>query len=133
VIDRPVAEVFAAIADAANYHKWNPTVTSARKLSAAETGLGSRFEWRLRGFGAVVQEFGEFEKGKRIRIVPQMRGLTGSHRFMFTGEGGGTRVDHELAMQAAGWFRLLAPFIGMIGRRNLRDTTAALKRYMENR
>jgi uncharacterized protein YndB with AHSA1/START domain len=132
VIDRPVVEVFAEVADAANYDTWNPTVTSARKLTAAGTGLGSRFEWTLRGFGKVVQEFGEFEENKRIRIVPHMRGMTGGHRFQFTEQGRSTRVEHELLMQPVGWFRLFSPFIGMIGRKNLRDTTTALKRHLEN-
>jgi len=133
VIERPIEEVFATVADAANFHRWNPTITSARKLSAGEPGIGSRFEWKLRGFGTVIQEFGEFERNKQIRIVPQMKGLRGGHRFAFTTEGQATRIDHELEMLPAGWFRLFSPLMGMIGRRNLRDTTDALQKYLESR
>ena len=69
VIERPIEEVFSTVAGAANFHEWNPTITRARQLSEGEPRLGSRFEWKLRGFGTVVQEFGEFERNKRIRIV----------------------------------------------------------------
>jgi polyketide cyclase/dehydrase/lipid transport protein len=133
VIERPIDEVFSTVADAATFHRWNPTITSARKLSDGEPRLGSRFEWNLRGFGTVVQEFGEFERHKRIRIVPHMNGLRGGHRFTFSMQGNATRIEHELEMLPTGWFRLFGPVLGLIGRRNLRDTTQALQKYLEAR
>lgn len=133
VIGQPIGEVFSTVADAGNFDKWNPTITKSRKLSEGEVGLGSRFEWRLRGFGSVVQEFGEFETNERIRIVPQMKGLQGGHLFVFTAEGNGTRIEHELVMLPFGWFRLFGPLMGIVGRRNLRDTTQALQKYLESR
>lgn len=102
-------------------------------MSEGEPGLGSQFEWKLGGFGTVVQEFGEFERNKLIRIVPRIKGLQGGHRFAFDRQGNGTRIDHELAMLPIGWFRLLSPLTGMIGRRNLRDTMRALQKYVESR
>ena len=133
VIRRPIDEVFATVADAGRFHEWNPTITSARRLTDGEAGLGSRFEWTLRGFGTVVQEFAEFEKNKRIRIVPHLEQLRGGHLFIFAVQGAATRIDHELTMSPTGWFRLLAPLMGLIGRRNLRDTANALQRYLEGR
>ena len=133
VIERPIDEVFAVVADAGNFHEWNPTITSARRLSDAGMTLGAKFEWKLRGFGTVVQEFGEFDTNKCIRIVPHIKGLRGGHRFTFTKQGSATRIDHELAMLPTGWFRLLGPLMGMMGRRNLRDTTQALQKYLESR
>ena len=35
-------------------------------------------------------------------------------------------------MTAKGAFKLFAPLMGMVGRRNLRDTANALQRYIEN-
>jgi hypothetical protein len=127
VINRPVDVVFDTVADASSFHRWNPTITHARKVSEGEPRLGSTFEWQLRGFGTVVQELGEFERNRRIRIVPHIRGLRGGHRFAFTDQGASTRIDHELEMRPSGWFRLLTPLLGVIGRRNLRDTMRALK------
>jgi hypothetical protein len=52
----------------------------------------------LKGFGKVVQELQEFDRNKRVRIVPHHRSLTGGHRVVFSSEGGGTRIDHELEL-----------------------------------
>src|SRR5258708_39038424 len=32
VIERPVDEIFATVAHAASFHRWNPTIANARKL-----------------------------------------------------------------------------------------------------
>ena len=131
VIRRPVEDVFAAVADAGNFAAWNPTIKSSRRLDEGEIGEGSRFEWELRGFGKVIQEFQEFSRNERVRIVPQLRSLSGGHRFLLTAEGASTRVDHELEMVPKGVFRLLAPMIARTGRRNLRDTAEALQQHVE--
>ena len=131
VINRPVDQVFATVIDAGTYASWNPTIKASRRLDAGEVGDGSRFEWKLRGFGNVIQEFQEFERDRRVRIVPQLKTLSGGHRFLFTVEGDRTRVDHELEMVPRGVFRLFAPMVTRIGRRNLRDTAEALQAHLE--
>jgi len=97
-IRRPVDEVFNTVIDAGNYAAWNPTITSSRRLGEGEIGEGSRFEWKLKGFGKVIQELQEFKRNERVRIVPQIKSLSGGHRFLFTAQGDSTRVDHELEM-----------------------------------
>jgi uncharacterized protein YndB with AHSA1/START domain len=131
VIRRPVEEVFAVVVDGAAYETWNPTVRRSRRLDDGELGEGSRFEWRLKGFGDVVQELQEFERDRRVRIVPHVKSLAGGHRFVLTPTAEGTRIDHELEMIPKGAFRLMAPLMTMIGRRNLRTTVAALERRLE--
>jgi hypothetical protein len=131
VIARPVADVFAVVVDGGNYASWNPTVKASRRVDACELGDGSKFEWKLKGFGSVIQELQEFERDRRVRIVPHVKSLAGGHRFVFSAEGEATRIDHELEMIPKGWFRLLAPLVGAIGRKNLRDTAAALQNHLE--
>ena len=131
VINKPVEEVFQTVVDVANFPKWNPTTPSARKLSAGEIGNGTRFELEIRGFGKVEQELREFERNKRVRIVPSFKLLTGGHRFIFTAEGARTRIDHELEMTPKGVFKIFIPLMGMMGKKNLRDTANALQRYLE--
>jgi len=130
-IRRPIGDVFAAVIDVAGYPRWNPTTRSARKLGDAPTGEGSRFELEIAGFGATEQELQEFERDRRVRLVPHIKALRGGHRFTFTAVADGTQVDHELEMIPRGWFVLMRPFIGMIGRKNLRRTAEALKAHLE--
>ena len=131
LINRPVEDVFQAVADVANFPKWNPTTPSARKLSAGDIGDGTRFELEIRGFGKVEQELREFQRNKQVRLVPKFKLFTGGHRFIFTAEGSRTRIDHELEMTPNGFFKIFTPFMGIMGRKNLRGTAQALQRYLE--
>ena len=131
VINKPVDVVFQTVVDVANFPNWNPTTPSARKLSNGEIGEGTRFELEIRGFGKVQQELQEFARNKRVRIVPSMKFLSGGHRFLFTAQGSSTRIDHELEMTPKGFLKIFGPFIGMMGKKNLRGTANALQRYLE--
>ena len=132
-IASPVEDVFTVVVEGGNYSSWNPTVRASRRIDDGEIGEGSRFEWKLRGFGNVIQELQEFERHRRVRIVPQLKQLRGGHRFVFTPEGGRTRIDHELEMTPTGIFVLFGPIMGAMGRKNLRDTADALQTYLEAR
>jgi hypothetical protein len=132
LIERPVAEIFDVVIDGGHFSEWNPTIRGSRRLDDGPIGEGSTFEWDLRGFGKVVQELREFDRNKRVRIVPHHKSLEGGHRFVFRCEGPGrTRVDHELQMDAKGAFRVFTPMMGIIGRKNLHDTAAALERHLD--
>ena len=131
VVKAPIDTVFATIVDGGNFAAWNPTIRGSRRLDELPPGNGARFEWDLRGFGKVVQELQEFERPRRVRIVPHIKRLEGGHRFRLSPEADGTRVEHELEMRPKGAFVLLAPMMGMIGRKNLRDTANALQAHLE--
>jgi uncharacterized protein YndB with AHSA1/START domain len=132
VINRPVGEVFAAVVDVASFPRWNPTTKSARRLTDGPVGNGTRFELEITGFGKTIQELQDFEPNRSVRLVPHIKVLAGGHRFTFTDVGAETHVDHELEMTPKGLFRLMSPFMGMIGRKNLAATAAALKQYVES-
>ena len=124
--------MFAAIIDLESVPKWNPTTKSASKRSEGPIGEGTRFDLAVKGFGVVAQQLQEFEQDRRVRIVPTMKMFSGGHRFVLTPEGDGTRVDHELEMTPRGIFKLMGPMLGGMGRKNLKDTAAALQRYVES-
>jgi uncharacterized protein YndB with AHSA1/START domain len=130
-IDRPAADVFAAIVDLESFPRWNPTTKSARKLSPGETGEGTRFELTIRGFGRTIQELRGFERDRRVTLVPHIKVLGGGHTFVLTPDDGRTRVDHELEMIPKGAVRVFGPLVKILGRRNLAKTAAALKSRVE--
>ena len=133
VIRKPVEEVFGTVIDVANFPRWNPTTPRARKLTAGATGEGTQFELEIKGFGKVLQELQEFRPNQQVRIVPHFKVLTGGHRFIFTSDRNGTRVDHELEMTPKGVFKIFTPLMGMMGKKNLRETANALQRYVERK
>jgi len=133
VIDRPIGEVFSTIIDVANFPRWNPDTPSARKLTPGGTGEGTQFETEIKGFGKVLQELREFRPNEQVRLVSDTKMVAGGHRFILTAEGDQTRVDHELEMTPKGIFRIFAPLMGVMGRKNLRALAKALQDYLENK
>jgi hypothetical protein len=133
VISRPVADVFGAVIDVANFPRWNPTTKAARSLGGDTLGNGARFELEIAGFGKTLQELQEFEVNRHVRLVPHIKSMAGGHRFAFTSVESGTRIDHELEMTPKGIFVLMTPMMGIIGRKNLRRTAEALKCFLESR
>ena len=129
-IDRSVEDVFGVVIDGGNFADWNPTISASRQLTPDPIGEGTRFEWRLRGFGDVEQELQEFEPNLRVRIVPRHRALEGGHSFTFTDLGGRTRIDHELEMVPKGIFKVFSPLMSGMGSKNLNATASALEAFL---
>jgi uncharacterized protein YndB with AHSA1/START domain len=132
-INKPVEDVFSTVIDVASFPTWNPTVRSARKLSEGPIGEGTRFEMTIKGYGSTCQVLREFQENRQVRLVPEIKSLAGGHRFIFTAQGDRTRVDHELEVVPKGIFKALTPLMGMLSRKNLRDTATALQAYLESR
>jgi hypothetical protein len=77
-------------------------------------------------------ELREFVDGKQVMVTPLSRMFQGGHRRRFSDDGnGGTRIEHELEMRVKGAFKPMAPMIRANGKKNLLETTAALKSYLE--
>ena len=129
-IERSVEDVFGTVIDGGRFATWNPTISASRQLTPDPIGEGTRFEWKLRGFGNVEQELQEFEPNRRVRIVPHHRSLSGGHRFTFTDLGGRTRVDHELEMVPKGIFKVFSPSMARMGEKNLDATASALDQFL---
>ena len=130
-INRPVAEVFATVADVTTFPIWNPTTESAKKLTEGDPGLGTKFEMSIRGFGKQEIELTEFEQDRHVKLTPRSNMFEGRHSFTFTAEGDSTRVDHVLVMNPKGVFILMTPLIGFMSKRNLSRTADALQEYLE--
>jgi hypothetical protein len=131
LVNASLADAFNTVIDGGHFARWNPTIRASRQLDEGQIGEGTTFEWDLWGFGKVVQELREFDRDRQVRIVPHMRQIEGGHRFRFSRQGAQTRIDHELEMKPKGVFTLFAPMMGMIGRKNLRDTTNALQARLD--
>ena len=105
IIDRPVDEVFNTVIHLEDFPKWSPQNPTATRLSDGEIGEGSRFEMEIKGFGLVPQTLEEFDRNRRLRVVPHIRQIAWGHRFIFSDLGGRTRLDHEMEMTPKGALR----------------------------
>ena len=131
-IDRPVADVFATVADLTTFPSWNPTTQSATKLTDGDPGEGARFQLSMKGFGKQEIELTEFELNERVRLEPKSKMFSGGHRWTFTADGDQTTIHHELEMNPKGLWKLISPMMGLMASRNLKGTAEALRSYLES-
>lgn len=132
-IDRPVAEVFAVLADQRNEVRYNPAMRSSTKVSDGPLGVGTTFEATL----------GE-RPGRKVRIVytayepPSVLGsrsvagpatIDGTVRCAAIGDR--TRLSWDWQVRLGGLARLATPLVGLIGRRQERRIWTGLKRFAE--
>ena len=78
VVDRPIDEVFAFLADGTNDPKFSPRVQEIRKATDGPVGVGTRFESRVKDAGMTTQrvfEITAFDAPTRIRWTERSKNM----------------------------------------------------------
>ena len=123
VIDRPVGDVFAYVADQTNEPKWHTDVLEVRPEGRIE--LGSTVTWRVKFMGEsqYVNEVTTFEPQRRIVLTARRGPLKPTLTHTFEQANGQTRYTRALQIPLEGIFRLVGPVMkatGAADRRNAR-------------
>ena len=118
VIERPLEEVFAFVADRENDALWAPVVTQTRKTSEGPLGVGTTYEQSGRFLGRnleMIFEVTEYEPNRKIGLRLITSGpLRATSLCSVEGVSGGTRVTLTGEAQAGGFFWLLPDRIMLI-------------------
>ena len=78
VVDRPIADVFAFLADGTNDAKFSPRVQSIRKATDGPIGVGTVFESTVKDAGMKTNrrfELTEFDAPTRIRWTERSKNM----------------------------------------------------------
>src|SRR6266446_3666504 len=122
VIASPVGEVFATAVHLNEFLRWSPRNPWAKRLTSGEIGEGIRFQMGINGFGKITNELREFDRNKRMMVIPITRLFNGGHRWIFTDLGDGTtQIDHELETRPRGPFKLMGPMLRANGEKTVRE------------
>ncbi len=136
VIERPLEEVFAYVANPANVPEWQAGVVSTTKMSDEPMATGVR--WReVRNFlGRRVQgtlEATEYEHG-RLFALRTVSGTAAIHvRHLFEPFDGGTRIRVLAEGNPGRLGRLGGRFVRRAAERQIRGDFARLKQVLEER
>ena len=131
IIDRSIAEAFALLADLTTHPTWSPDVLSASKITDDPVGLGTRFQFELKGIGKGEPEITEYDEPTRVQFSGRIRMGDTRHLFSLMTVGERTRVDQVLEMRPRGLWWLLAPVMAMMMRRGVRANASGLERYFQ--
>jgi len=136
VVARPIAEVFAFLADGENDVKFSPRVQEIRKLTDGPIGVGTRFASTVKDAGMTTQrefELTEFVVPTKIRWAERSKNaVTAPHGgYDLSPDGDGTRVTVFNELEGHGIGKLVAPLALRSARKGADDFAASIKRAIE--
>ena len=135
-IDRPRNQVAAYLRDPANDTKWIGGIRSARLLTPRPVTVGSQVERVASFLGRRVQYVNEITELTADRLAmrsvrsPFPMGVTYGHR---DAGGAATEVSVRVQGDAARFYALVAPLLGLAVRRSITRDLRNLKRVLEPR
>jgi carbon monoxide dehydrogenase subunit G len=136
VVDRPIEEVFAFLADGENDPKFSPRVLEIHKTTEGPPGVGTVYESTVKDAGMKTQrefKLTEFEPPTRIRWAEQSKNLVtaseGGYDLERSGEG--TKVTIFNVLEGHGFGKLLAPLALRSARSGADDFANAIKAAVE--
>ena len=109
LIDRPVKDVFAFVANPNNMTKWNSAVVSIEQVTPGEVGVGTKFKTvgealgrRLEGELQVQAYEPDTKCGFQLNAGPMQMNMT----LLFKTVGTGTKLNLNVQGNPAGIFKL---------------------------
>jgi uncharacterized membrane protein len=133
IVKRPIADVFAFMADGENCPQWRSGVLDIKRVSGE--GLGTRYAQGVRGpMGrriAADYEISAYEPNDRIEFQTTAGPVRPHGRYDFETLDGGTRLTFTLEAELTGFRKLL---MGSMVQRTMDAEVAALdavKRLLE--
>ena len=134
VIRRTPRQVFECVADERNEPSWNPRMKRAEKLTAGPLGVGTRWAATMgtpRGSSAMVIEVTGYEPPRRLDSVSYLQRMDIAGSVLFQGVPEGTRLRWRWEVRPRGALRAVGPLLGLVGRRQERQTWEGLRRHLE--
>lgn len=136
VVDRPIDEVFAFLADGENDPKFSPRVQEIRKTTDGPVGVGTVYASTVKDAGMTTRrefELTEFDAPTRIRWAERSKNAvtvtTGGYDL--APDGDGTRVTIFNEFEGHGFGKLIVGFALRAARKSADDMAGAIKRAVE--
>lgn len=136
VIDRPIDEVFAFLADGENDPKFSPRVLEIKKTTDGPPGVGTVYASTVKDAGMKTKrefKLTEFEAPTRIRWTEVSKNLVTAPEggYDLAPEGSGTRVTIHNVLEGHGPGKLIAPLALRSARKGADDFGQSIKRAVE--
>lgn len=136
VIDRPLEEVFAFLADLENDVDWRREWVDGNKTSAGPIGLGTMFRLVGKAFGRrfeVDYETTEYDPNRSAAWKSVSGPLPPRFWRTFVHVDGGTLVTIRYEAEPRGFLKLVGPLLTSMGKRQLEGDFPRLTALMKAR
>jgi len=136
VINRPVAEVFAFVANFENHPRWETDFQEVKRLTSTPMGVGTIYNCLLKFPGQTASskfEITEYVINQKIAYEGEPAGpAKPKGSFLFESVAGGTKVTSHPQPEFRGLFKLLEPMMAGYIRKNNVTHLNNLKRLLES-
>ena len=135
VINRPVDQVFAAMADAKNQPQWDPGLWEARLTPDSPVSVGTKITEVRKFMGSTTVNTGqviEFEPNVRLTRKSVDSPMTAVGTLTFAPTPKGTKVSWRWDLQFSGFFVLVGPLIATAMKRGAETSLRGLKDRLES-
>ena len=133
-IGSPTATVSAYVMDVTHDSEWRTGVVEAAFTSGPPIGVGTTGFDRIEANGREMVStwtIFEYEPGLHARWTLDSGPIRGSGGYICDPVATGTVFTLEAQVKPLGWYRLLGPIFGMIGRKQNRADVQKLKAILE--
>ena len=136
VIDRPIDEVFAFLADGENDPKFSPRVLEIKKTTDGPSGVGTVYASTVKDAGMKTQrefKLTDFEAPTRIRWTELSKNMitVPEGGYDLAREGEGTRLTVHNEFEGHGFGKLILPLALRSARKGANDFANAIKAAVE--
>jgi uncharacterized protein YndB with AHSA1/START domain len=136
IINRPVEDVFAFVANFENHPKWEMNFEAVKLLTSTATGVGTTYECKLKlpGQSAISKfEITEYEPNKKIAFKGEAAGpATPKGSFLLEPVASGTKLTLLPRPEFRGFFKLLEPLMAGYIRKQNEEHLGNLQRLLES-
>jgi uncharacterized membrane protein len=135
IINRPVAEVFAFVANFENHPKWESNFQKVKLLTSTPIGVGTKYQCDMKLPGQIATskfEITQYEVNKKIAFEGEPAGpAKPDGSFLFEAVPGGTKITLLPRPEFRGVFKLLEPMMAGYIRKQNQEHLSKLKRILE--
>lgn len=135
VINRPIAEVFAFVANFENHPKWESNFQKVKLITSTPLGVGTKYQCDLKLPGQTATsmfEITEYEVNRKIAFEAEAAGPAKPNgSFLFESVPGGTKITLLPRPEFRGIFKLLEPMMAGYVRKQNQDHLKKLKSVLE--
>jgi uncharacterized membrane protein len=133
-IDRPVAAVYAYVADFARWPEWRLALSSAERLTTGPTAVGTRVAVTGQMMGRSLDmtvEVTAAVTNERLAFSLSGGPISGSGEFRFEPSGAGTRLGVVASVEPGGVLKIAGPLAARQAEQMWSNDLAALKGILE--
>ena len=134
LIDKPVKDVFAFVADPNNMSKWNSTVVSLEQITPGEVGVGTKFKSTGEMMGRRVEgemQVTAYEPDTKCGFQVNAGPIQVNMNLSFKTVGTGTKISLNAQGNPAGFFKLAESVMTGRVKSMMEENLARLKSQLE--